>query len=70
MMLAGLIDVIHWLEDVFERLQLRRSYGAESRSQKTRAAGSGPEVPNPAYAISARIGSAPSTPTSFWLRPP
>jgi hypothetical protein len=27
MILAGLIDVIHWLEDVFERLQLRRSYG-------------------------------------------
>jgi hypothetical protein len=26
-MLAGLIDVIHWLEEVFERLQLRRSYG-------------------------------------------
>jgi hypothetical protein len=27
MILAGLIDVIHWLEDVFERLQLKRSYG-------------------------------------------
>jgi hypothetical protein len=27
MMLAGLIDVIHWLEDVFGRLQLQRSYG-------------------------------------------
>jgi hypothetical protein len=27
MSLAGLVDVIHWLEDVFERLQLRRSYG-------------------------------------------
>lgn len=27
MMLAGLIDVIHWLEEVFERLHLRRSYG-------------------------------------------
>jgi hypothetical protein len=26
-MLAGLIDVIHWLEEVFEQLQLRRSYG-------------------------------------------
>jgi hypothetical protein len=26
MILAGLVDVIHWLEDVFERLQLRRSY--------------------------------------------
>jgi hypothetical protein len=25
--LAGLIDVIHWLEDVFERLELRRSFG-------------------------------------------
>jgi hypothetical protein len=23
----GLVDVIHWLEDVFDRLQLRRSYG-------------------------------------------
>lgn len=27
MTLAGLIDVIHWLESVFERLQLQRSYG-------------------------------------------
>jgi hypothetical protein len=27
MILAGLIDVIHWLEDAFERPQLRRSYG-------------------------------------------
>src|SRR5438309_245202 len=27
MIFAGLIDVIHWLEHVFERLQLRRSYG-------------------------------------------
>lgn len=27
MSLAGLIDVIHWLEAVFDRLQLRRSYG-------------------------------------------
>ena len=27
MNLSGLIDVIHWLEEVFERLQLRRSYG-------------------------------------------
>jgi hypothetical protein len=27
MSLAGLIDVIHWLEDVFNRLQLQRSYG-------------------------------------------
>jgi hypothetical protein len=27
MSFAGLIDVIHWLEDVFERLQLQRSYG-------------------------------------------
>lgn len=27
MSLAGLVDVIHWLEDVFDRLQLRRSYG-------------------------------------------
>ena len=27
MSLAGLIDVIHWLEDVFERLKLQRSYG-------------------------------------------
>jgi hypothetical protein len=27
MTLAGLVDVIHWLEDVFDRLQLRRSYG-------------------------------------------
>lgn len=27
MSLSGLIDVIHWLEEVFERLQLRRSYG-------------------------------------------
>lgn len=27
MSLAGLVDVIHWLEDVLERLQLRRSYG-------------------------------------------
>jgi hypothetical protein len=25
MSLAGLIDVIHWLEDVFERLQLKRA---------------------------------------------
>lgn len=24
---SGLIDVVHWLEDVFERLRLRRSYG-------------------------------------------
>jgi hypothetical protein len=27
MSLAGLVDVIHWLEDVFDRLELRRSYG-------------------------------------------
>lgn len=27
MILAGLIDVIHWLEVVFDRLELRRSYG-------------------------------------------
>jgi hypothetical protein len=27
MNLSGLIDAIHWLEEVFERLQLRRSYG-------------------------------------------
>lgn len=27
MILAGLVDVIHWLEDVFDRLQLLRSYG-------------------------------------------
>jgi hypothetical protein len=27
MKLSGLIDVIHWLEEVFERLGLRRSYG-------------------------------------------
>jgi hypothetical protein len=27
MSLAGLIDVIHWLEDVFGGLELRRSYG-------------------------------------------
>lgn len=27
MNLSGLIDVIHWLEEVFERLELRRSYG-------------------------------------------
>lgn len=27
MSLSGLVDVIHWLEDVFDRLQLRRSYG-------------------------------------------
>jgi hypothetical protein len=27
MSLAGLIDVIHWLEGIFERLQLNRSYG-------------------------------------------
>src|SRR5437773_4230778 len=27
MSLVGLIDVIHWLEDVFDRLQLQRSYG-------------------------------------------
>src|SRR5436309_15490711 len=27
MSLAGLIDVIHWLEDVFARLELKRSYG-------------------------------------------
>lgn len=27
MNLFGLIDVIHWLEEVFERLGLRRSYG-------------------------------------------
>lgn len=27
MSLAGLVDVIFWLEDVFDRLQLRRSYG-------------------------------------------
>ena len=27
MSLAGLVDVIHWLEEVFDRLQLRRSYG-------------------------------------------
>jgi hypothetical protein len=27
MSLAGLVDVIHWLEDVFGRLQLKRSYG-------------------------------------------
>lgn len=27
MNLSGLIDVIHWLEEVFDRLQLRRSYG-------------------------------------------
>jgi hypothetical protein len=27
MSLAGLIDVIHWLEEVFARLQVRRSYG-------------------------------------------
>ena len=25
--LVGLIDVIHWLEDVFDRLHLERSYG-------------------------------------------
>lgn len=24
---AGLVDIIHWLEDVFDGLQLRRSYG-------------------------------------------
>jgi hypothetical protein len=24
---AGLVDVVHWLEGVFDRLQLRRSYG-------------------------------------------
>lgn len=24
---AGLVDVIHWLEDILDRLQLRRSYG-------------------------------------------
>lgn len=27
MIFAGLVDVIHWLENVFERLQLQRSYG-------------------------------------------
>src|SRR5437868_12780500 len=27
MIFAGLIDVIHWLEDVFERVRLQRSYG-------------------------------------------
>jgi hypothetical protein len=27
MSLSGLIDVIHWLEDVFDRLHLQRSYG-------------------------------------------
>jgi hypothetical protein len=27
MSLAGLIDVIHWLEDIFHRLRLERSYG-------------------------------------------
>jgi len=27
MIFAGLIDVIHWLENVFERLQLQDSYG-------------------------------------------
>lgn len=27
MSVTGLIDVIHWLEDVFEHLELRRSYG-------------------------------------------
>jgi hypothetical protein len=27
MIFAGLIDVIHWLENIFERLQLQRSYG-------------------------------------------
>ncbi|MBI2932193.1 MAG: hypothetical protein HYY16_11125 [Planctomycetes bacterium] len=27
MSLAGLVDTIHWLEDVLEKLQLRRSYG-------------------------------------------
>jgi hypothetical protein len=27
MSLSGLIDVIHWLEDVFDRLDLQRSYG-------------------------------------------
>src|SRR6266481_3166056 len=27
MIFSGLIDVIHWLENVFERLQLPRSYG-------------------------------------------
>jgi hypothetical protein len=27
MSLAGLVDVIHWLEEVFERLELKRSYG-------------------------------------------
>jgi hypothetical protein len=27
MSLAGLVEVIHWLEDVFERVGLRRSYG-------------------------------------------
>lgn len=27
MSLPGLFDVVHWLEDVFESLQLRRSYG-------------------------------------------
>ncbi len=24
---AGLIDVIHWLEDVFDRIELQHSYG-------------------------------------------
>lgn len=27
MSLAGLVDVLHWLEGVFDRLQLQRSYG-------------------------------------------
>lgn len=27
MSLAGLVDVIHWLEEVFDRLRLKRSYG-------------------------------------------
>lgn len=27
MTLSGLIDVVHWLDDVCERLELRRSYG-------------------------------------------
>jgi hypothetical protein len=27
MSLAGLVDVVHWLEGVFDGLGLRRSYG-------------------------------------------
>lgn len=27
MSLAGLVDVVHWLEGLFDRLQLKRSYG-------------------------------------------